>query len=197
MAGMPKRRAKRRRKNPYASGSRVVYFMPGGDHPVEARVVRRGLRGGAPRAGHILVTIPTGRGRTKGGAKIGRHPGPYTIDEKWILRGTRKRFNPGRVDLVEMAHIEQYASGLWFSPGNKKFMGSRWGAFAYSGPGGIFFVSSEKNYDGSMRGYSVREAVKGEKFGRPTYAIKTVGKFLSYETRAYATREAKRLAAGG
>lgn len=59
----------------------------------------------------------------------------------------------------------------------------------YEGPGGAFFVSSERAPEARRR-YSVRKV-------EPDASIQTVGKFQAYATYAQATRVAQRLAKGG
>lgn len=90
--------------------------------------------------------------------------------------------------LVKAANVR--AGGHWFEPDAMRFFRSRPASFAYSGCGGVYFVSSERGPDG-VRRYSVRQAIEGGK------VIRTVGEFGRTTSRQSAHREAKRLASGG
>jgi len=92
-----------------------------------------------------------------------------------------------------MDDIKQ-ACPLWFSKGTMRFFRSRVGDYAYNGPGGVFFVSSEQFEDSSgnrdRRMYSVR------RFDPETMDISTASAFQEYATGATANRHAKLMAEG-
>lgn len=75
----------------------------------------------------------------------------------------------------------------WFDPDTMRSFGTRVGDTVYQGPGGIYFVTSEKPPHGP-RSYSVRQ------FTPKTADIGTVGEFCEL-SKAQATRQAKQLAA--
>lgn len=85
------------------------------------------------------------------------------------------------------------AGYYFFSPSTMRSFNSRVSDTVYQGPGGIFFVTSEKNrgrynYWSSIehpRLYSVRQ------FLPETADIKTVGEFQQYKSGAAAKRAAK------
>jgi hypothetical protein len=80
----------------------------------------------------------------------------------------------------------QQPDGHWFDTGTKKFFGCRLPKVAYSTNEGVLFVSSELNFDGSRRYYTVRrQTVVGD--------ITTVGEFQQYKTRAEAIAAIKEL----
>lgn len=71
--------------------------------------------------------------------------------------------------------------GHFFDEDTMRFFDSR----VYDRTYGTFFVTSEKGPHGP-RAYTVRQAM-------PDGSVDTVGKFMGYETRADAEREAARL----
>lgn len=76
----------------------------------------------------------------------------------------------------------------WFSPGAKASFRSCWSAYAYDGPGGVFFVSSERftsrEYTGK-RLYSVRQ------YHPESGSISTVGQFQEFTNGKTAQRRAR------
>lgn len=80
------------------------------------------------------------------------------------------------------------AGFFWFEPATKRFFKSRVSETVYEGPGGVFFVSSEKGPSG-RRMYSVR------RFNKETGDISTAGEFQGYLTRNAAHAKAAVLAA--
>lgn len=54
-----------------------------------------------------------------------------------------------------MARRNREVGNHWFSQDTKRFFGSRIG-MVYQGPGGVYFVSSEKDFQGKRRLYTVR-----------------------------------------
>lgn len=95
------------------------------------------------------------------------------------------------VDMYDIELTNRQAGQHWFDADTKRFFSSRTSSHAFSGPGGVFFTSSEKCYvEGSRRLYSVRQAIEGGK------RIETVGEFQRFRSRSGAAAEAKRLALG-
>jgi len=86
--------------------------------------------------------------------------------------------------------IARAHTGHWFSPATKRFFRSRVSDWAHTGPGGVFFVSSEKPPHGP-RHYSVRHYQDPSPGG-----IKTAGKFGAHATSAEAQRWAAKYAKG-
>ena len=82
----------------------------------------------------------------------------------------------------------------WFERGTMRFFNSRVGRSVYQGPGGVYFVSSEKFEPSSgpafPRKYSVR------KFNPKDCSVDTVGDFQRFGFEHAAADEAKRLARG-
>ena len=85
--------------------------------------------------------------------------------------------------------LAYYASsqpnGSWFSPGNRRFFGTKLPRVAYQGLADTLFVTAETNPSNETR-YSVR-------MQRRDGGIDTVGEFHSFKTRADAVAEIKRL----
>lgn len=80
------------------------------------------------------------------------------------------------------------AAGLfYFEPDTMRFFKSRVLDFVAEGPGGVFFVTSEKN-ESRPRLYSVRE------FNPTSADITTHGQFQEHDTAAQARAEAARAA---
>ena len=89
-------------------------------------------------------------------------------------------------DVVDYYHRQQ-PDGHWFDAGTKKFFGCRLPKVAYQTGDGLLFITSENNFDGSRRFYTVRrQSVSGD--------IKTVGEFQQYKTRADALKAIKEAA---
>lgn len=78
----------------------------------------------------------------------------------------------------------------WFEPGTMRFFASRVGNDVYQGPGGIYFISSERFMDDPRR-YSVR------RFNPKDCSVDTEFEFQQFPSRGSAVRAAKRLARGG
>lgn len=72
----------------------------------------------------------------------------------------------------------------WFSPNTLRFFQSRFSQTVY---GGRIFVSSEMNFDGTQRLYTVR-------FVKADGGVETIGEFQQYETLAQAQGAARRAA---
>lgn len=99
-----------------------------------------------------------------------------------------------RAELVSLETIRRHyqrgeGARHWFDRDTMRFFRSRVAAFAYVGPAGIYFVSSERGPD-NVRRYSVREY---HAFARD---IDTVGGFQAYASRASADRAARKAAEG-
>ena len=96
------------------------------------------------------------------------------------------------INVLPMDHIINniYKPGIgrhWFDPSSMRFFSCRlpWGG--WQGPGGTFFVSSEKRPRGA-RAYTVRKVSEGD--------IDTVGDFNTY-TKSHAETLAQKCAAFG
>lgn len=81
--------------------------------------------------------------------------------------------------------------GHWFDPDSLRFFRSRIGSDVFQGPGGIYFVSSERYSDEAARLYSVRT------FDPATGNIGTAGEFQQYRSGSTARRAARKLAGNG
>lgn len=79
----------------------------------------------------------------------------------------------------------------WFERGTMRFFNSRVGRSVYQGPGGVYFVSSERYDETHPRTFSVR------KFNPRDCSVGTVGDFQRFPFDHMAADEAKRLARGG
>ena len=75
----------------------------------------------------------------------------------------------------------------WFDPDTLRFFKSRIGGTVYQGPGGVYFVTSERGPSG-VRRYSVRQ------FHPSTGGVDTVGDFQAYGSSASAGTVARKLA---
>ena len=75
----------------------------------------------------------------------------------------------------------------WFSPDTMRFFRSRVSDQVYQGPGGIYFVSSERGPE-MPRMYTVR------RFRPDTGGVETAEEFQGYARAAWAHRVAARLA---
>lgn len=100
---------------------------------------------------------------------------------------------PEGVEYVSIESIKRKnaAAGLhWFDPATVRCFGSRFPEYAFKGPGGTFFVSSERrprSYD--ARRYTIREV-------RDDGSIGTVFRFQEYASRSTAIRHAIQCAEG-
>ena len=97
-----------------------------------------------------------------------------------------------------ITHVSQIVSahkGCYFSKSTMRFFRSRLSARVHDGPGGIFFVTSEKRTGFSApdgpRLYSVRQ------FFPETHDIQTAGEFQGFKSAKTAHTQAARLAQGG
>lgn len=93
-------------------------------------------------------------------------------------------------------HIDQIkeACPLWFSPNSMKFFNSRVHEAVYSGPGGVYFVTSEQDQSHLItytRKYTVRQF--HPKVGSNCAYISNID-FQAHDTRQQAHAEAKYLA---
>lgn len=77
----------------------------------------------------------------------------------------------------------------WFDPDTMRFFGTRVKPRVYQGPGGVFFCTSDKTYNGG-RAYTVR------RFTPETADISTAGEVCGYHSLHDADAEAARLAFG-
>ena len=84
--------------------------------------------------------------------------------------------------MADIRRANKAAGRFWFSPDTLRFFKSRIGDTVYEGPGGVFFVSSEKPPHGP-RAHTVRQ------FDPETKSVATVGPFCtssSYSARGRA-----------
>lgn len=93
--------------------------------------------------------------------------------------------------VVDVQRAHEKGGGHFFDPASKRFFDSRIGRTLYSGPGGHYFVTSERYHDihggSDPRAYTVRQA-------HPNGQIDTVGEFQAHPTRSSAARMAQHLA---
>lgn len=59
--------------------------------------------------------------------------------------------------IEEIVNQNKAAGGKFFAPNTMKLFGSRLSSKVHEGPGGIFFVTSEKSFNGQYRTYDVRQ----------------------------------------
>lgn len=99
------------------------------------------------------------------------------------------------LSIGDVEQLHESAGGYFFSSGAKRFFRSRIGTDTFTGPGGVYFVTSEQfvGSDGykAPRRYTVRRFDPAE----PS-SIGMVGKFQAYATGAIARSVAKRAASG-
>ena len=93
---------------------------------------------------------------------------------------------PWRMDCIRRANED--ARMYWFSPDTMRFFRSRVSDQVYQGPGGIYFVSSERGPE-MPRMYTVR------RFRPDTGGVETAEEFQGYAKATQARRVAARLAA--
>lgn len=94
--------------------------------------------------------------------------------------------NPILWTVNSITEANRKAGYHWFDPDTMRCFGTRVLSEVYQGPGGVFFVTSDKQFDGS-RGYTVR------RFDPEGANIKTHGQLCGY-TKAGATAAAKEAA---
>ena len=75
----------------------------------------------------------------------------------------------------------------WWNPDTMRFFGTRVCGPAWNGPGGVYFVTSEKPPHGA-RAYTVRQ------YKPETYDVDTVGELCGYKCRDTAIRAARKAA---
>ena len=84
--------------------------------------------------------------------------------------------------------IERRTKGHWWDKDTMRFFGTRAHGAVYEGPGGVFFVTSERPpYPYNVRRCSVREFVLEPEEGQAPYHVKgsvyTRGEFCAYSRR--------------
>lgn len=89
-----------------------------------------------------------------------------------------------------MSRIINSASGHFFSRDNMRFFSSRLSEEVFEGPGGIFFVTSERQDERHPRRYTVRE------FRPRNGSVHTTSEFQQFKTIRGAKNYAKRCADG-
>jgi hypothetical protein len=97
----------------------------------------------------------------------------------------------GRWTMSEIRACNARHGHHWFERGTMRFFDSQVGRSVYQGPGGVFFMSSEKYSESMPRKFSVR------KFNPRDCSVDTIGPFGGYPSSVQAAAEAKRLARGG
>jgi hypothetical protein len=65
--------------------------------------------------------------------------------------------------IEEIVRQNKAAGGKFFAPNTMKLFGSRLSSKVHEGPGGIFFVTSEKSFNGQYRTYDVRQFLSDTK----------------------------------
>lgn len=85
--------------------------------------------------------------------------------------------------------IKTETKGHFFSPPSMRFFNSRILRDVYEGPGGVYFVTSER-YAGERRRYTVRKL----NLGGGSFEIDTIGPFQHWATAREAKRAARTLA---
>ena len=86
--------------------------------------------------------------------------------------------------IEEIKHANAASGGHWFAPDTMRFFGSR---ISHEIIGGCLFVSSELDFDGGQRWYTLRRA-------RPDGGIETIGNLQQYASLEAAKRAARRMA---
>jgi len=92
--------------------------------------------------------------------------------------------------IEQIKQANQNAGHHWFEPGSMRFFNSRFSSVVHHGPGGVFFVSSERQDHEHPRLYTVRQALKSG-------AITTEGEFQAYQSMSGAQGAAAKLARQG
>ena len=99
---------------------------------------------------------------------------------------------------MTIKEIERKTGGHWWDKSSMRFFGTRVHEAVYEGPGGVFFVTSERPPHGPRR-CSVREFVLEPEEGQAPHHVKgsieTRGEFCAY--RRYIAHRLARLAAKG
>ncbi len=95
-----------------------------------------------------------------------------------------------RLSIADIKRTNAAAGQHWFEPGALRFFNSKVLPTVYQGPGGVYFVTSERYDDRQPLRFSVRKAIEGGK------RIDTVGEFQAHTDAAGAIRVAKLRAAG-
>lgn len=76
----------------------------------------------------------------------------------WVSRGPDGVVRAGKKwTMAEIRKANASAGGYWFSPGTMRFFGTRVHGQPVSGPGGVYFVTSDDNYDRTGRFFSLRQ----------------------------------------
>lgn len=113
-----------------------------------------------------------------------------TVLERYIEIVRPKQTPCGRIpaSIAELKDMNRAAGGHFFDRGAMRCFRSRVVPGIFNGPGGIYFVSSESNYNDTARSFTVR------KFDPADGSIDTFGEFNKW-TRGAALRIAKHAAA--
>lgn len=93
------------------------------------------------------------------------------------------------MNMDEIIRANTEAGQYFFAPSAMRAFGSRLSRAVYSGPGGVYFVTSENNHRGAARRYTVR------RFDPQFRAVCTVGNYREHATARAAHAVARRAAA--
>ena len=91
--------------------------------------------------------------------------------------------------LDQIKQANKASGSHWFSPATRRFFSSRISDIIYQGPGGIYFVSSERCW-GRHRSYTINQ------FDPTTSQINTLGTFQQYTNRRSAHKAAAKASKG-
>jgi len=93
------------------------------------------------------------------------------------------------MNITEIKRANKANGGHWFEPATMRFFNSRVESRVYEGPGGVYFVTSERRERDMPKRYSVRV------FDPSTGDIDTVGEFQAFDNLAEVRANARALAA--
>ena len=94
--------------------------------------------------------------------------------------------------IEEIKAANRQAGQYFFEPDTMRFFRSRVHYPSYCGPGGVFFVTSEK-YENRYSGTSMPRMFTIRKFDPATGNVDSVSEFQEFKVRSTAHRAAKRL----
>ena len=94
------------------------------------------------------------------------------------------------MNITDIKRANKAAGNHWFEPATMRFFNSKVESQVYEGPGGVYFVTSERRERDMPKRYSVRV------FDPSTGDIDTVGEFQAFGNLAEARANARTLAAG-
>jgi hypothetical protein len=94
------------------------------------------------------------------------------------------------MNITDIKRANKAAGNHWFEPATMRFFNSKVESRIYEGPGGVYFVTSERRERDMPKRYSVRV------FDPSTGDIDTVGEFQEFSGLHNARATAHTLAAG-